>query len=573
MTAYADGSTTDDQTYPTFSSFEIDKLARFGDRRGYSVGQSLWDPNEPHPHLLVILSGQVSIVRRDAFGHCHAVAMLHEGSIAGELAQLAGQSPLVDARAESPVEAIAIAPANLRSILIAEAELGERIMRALLRRRSGLIQTGAGGTTVVGSADDGDVERLVMILTRNGHPNVLLDPTTSVEAAALLRRFELSPSDLPIVLCRDGSILRNPSELELFRHLGLLEHRYSEGIFDVAIVGASPAGLAAAVYAGSEGLSTLVVDSLAYGGQAGSSSRIENYMGFPAGIGGLELTSLAYAQARKFGVGFAIPVTVNGLTPAGDELLVLQLTSGETIRARAVILALGVSYRRLDVANLDTYEGRSVHYWASPLEARLCTDQEVVLVGGGNSAGQAAVFLSDRAAKVWLVIRGSNLAESMSQYLRDRIASISKIVVVTGAVISRLEGDGGVLNAVTWRDAHTGTEVRRPVRNLFLFIGAEPNTSWLADTGVTVDEKGFVMTGTEAGAQCAPLETSVAGVYAIGDVRSGSTKRVAAAVGDGAQVVTAIHVRLALTSPQSASAHWKIGDRKCDVHIPTKSGL
>jgi thioredoxin reductase (NADPH) len=341
-------------------------------------------------------------------------------------------------------------------------------------------------------------------------------------------------------------MLRNPSEAELARCIGLLTPLDATKVYDVAIVGAGPAGLATAVYAASEGLSVLVLDCRAFGGQAGASARIENYLGFPTGISGMALMARAYNQAQKFGAELAIPSEVVRLQchPAsGCARFQLVLANEERASARAVVVASGVRYRRLDVANLAAFEGSSVHYWASPLEAQLCGGQEVALVGAGNSAGQAVVYLASQAAKVWLLARGASLAASMSRYLVDRIAALPNVEVLLQTEICALEGRDGVLEAVRWRRG--GEETRRPVRHLFLFIGADPNTAWLSKDEVALDEKGFVRTGADAGGDRRPLETSRAGVFAIGDVRCGSVKRVAAAVGEGAQVVAALHAFLA----------------------------
>jgi len=313
----------------------------------------------------------------------------------------------------------------------------------------------------------------------------------------------------------------------------------------VAVVGAGPAGLAAAVYAGSEGLSTLVLDCRAFGGQAGASARIENYLGFPTGITGMALMARAYNQAQKFGVEMAIPDEVKSLEPSGgpNGTFVLKLSNNERANARAVVVASGARYRRLDVANLDAFEASSVHYWASPVEAKLCAGQEVALVGAGNSAGQAVVYLASQVAKVWLLVRGPSLEASMSRYLVDRVRGLANVEVVLAAQVSGLEGDNGTLTAIRWRQA--GRETQRAIRHLFLFIGADPNTDWLNESGVALDAKGFVLTGAEAGEGRRPMETSRAGVFAIGDVRAGSVKRVAAAVGEGAQVVATLHAALA----------------------------
>jgi thioredoxin reductase (NADPH) len=465
----------------------------------------------------------------------------------GELAQLSGRPSLIDAHARSQVEALIIAPERLRALLVAEAELGERIMRALILRRVGLIETQAGGPVIVGRAENGDVLRLENFLGRNGHPHQRLDPENDADAKALLERFQIDPGELPIVLCPGGQLLRNPGETELARCIGLVGPLDPDRVYDVAIVGTGPAGLATAVYAGSEGLSVLALDCRAFGGQAGASSRIENYLGFPTGISGMALMARAYNQAQKFGVEMAIPQEVTALeaTSDGDHgRLVLRLVGDGRVRARSVVIASGARYRRLEVENLESFEGSSVHYWVSPLEARICLGQAVALVGAGNSAGQAVVYLASHVAKVWLLVRGGSLEASMSRYLVDRIAGLPNVEVVTRATVSGLEGHGSVLEAVRWR-RHDGAEVRRPIRHLFLFIGAGPNTDWLSGSGIALDDKGFVRTGDAAGAGRRPLETSRAGVFAIGDVRSGSVKRVAAAVGEGAQVVATLHAYLA----------------------------
>ena len=388
--------------------------------------------------------------------------------------------------------------------------------------------------------------RLAGFLSRNGHPHLQLNPETEPEARALVERFHIDSGQLPIVLCPGGQLLRNPSENELARCIGLVGPIDPERIYDVVIVGAGPAGLAAAVYAGSEGLSTLVLDCRSFGGQAGASARIENYLGFPTGITGMALMGRAYSQAQKFGVDMAIPdeaVRLQVMEEQGPARFGLRLFNDEHIRARSIVIASGVRYRRLDVANLAEFEMSSVHYWASPLEGKLVAGQEVALVGAGNSAGQATVYLASQAAKVWLIVRGGDLAASMSRYLVDRIAGLSNVEVVTQAQITRLEGNDGMLEAISWRHRATEREIQRPIRHLFLFIGADPNSDWLRGS-VELDTKGFVLTGAGAGADRQLLETSSQGVFAIGDVRAGSVKRVAAAVGEGAQVVAMLHACL-----------------------------
>jgi len=533
-----------DQMFPVLEPFEIERVRRFGKVRSYDDGATLAKVGEVGPGLTIILAGQVEIVRRDELGHRTPIVTYGPGSFMGELAQLAGRPALIDAHAREPVEALIISPDRLRALLIAEAELGERIMRALILRRMGLLETGAGGPVIVGRPGNGDVLRLEGFLRRNGHPRQTLDPDTDAEAKALIERFHIDPGQLPIVLCAGGQLLRNPSEGELARCIGLVRPIDPTRIYDVAIVGAGPAGLAAAVYAGSEGLSVLVLDCRAFGGQAGASARIENYLGFPTGITGMALMARAYNQAQKFGVEMAVPDEVAGLEAEDDfapRRLILRLSNNERVSARSLVIASGARYRRLSIPNLEGFEGASVHYWASPLEAKLCAGQEVALVGGGNSAGQAAVYLANQAAKVWLLVRGDDLAASMSRYLVDRIRGLTNVEVLARTSITGLEGRDGMLEAIRWRRGASGEEVRRRIQHLFLFIGAEPNTDWLAGSGVALDAKGFVLTGADTN----KLETSRKGVFAIGDVRSGSIKRVAAAVGEGAQVVAALHAYLA----------------------------
>ena len=534
-----------DQMFPVLEPEDIERLSRFGERRSYAAGERMVATGEIAPGAFVILRGRVDVMKRGTEGHPELIVTHGPGSFMGELAQLSDRPSLVDADATEAVEALVIPPRRLRDLLIEEAEIGERIMRALILRRVALLDTGAGGPIIVGGADNRDVLRLEGFLTRNGHPHQRFDPQADPCAQTLIEQFNIGPRELPIVLCPDGRLLRNPSEVELARCIGLVKPVDPDKIYDVVIVGAGPAGLAASVYAGSEGLSALVLDCRAFGGQAGASARIENYLGFPTGISGLALMARAYNQALKFGVEIAIPDEVGSLqgqTVSDDGRFLLTLANNERVRARTVVIASGARYRRLDVANLASFEGSYVHYWASPLEARLCAGQEVALVGAGNSAGQAVVYLSSQVAKVWLIVRGPNLGANMSRYLVERVTARPNVEVLTETTVTALEGQDGVLEAIRCRSHRSGEEIRRAIRHLFLFIGADPNTDWLSGSAVRLDDKGFVRTGTNI---LRPLETSLPGVFAIGDVRAGSVKRVAAAVGEGAQVVAALHTFLA----------------------------
>ena len=537
-------ATRGDQMFLRFTDAEIERLSRFGELHGYRAGEMLARVGEAGPGVMLILSGQVEVTRPDGPSREHIVT--HErGNFMGELAQLSGRPYLVDERALTDVEAVAIPPDRLRALLIAEADLGERIMRALILRRVGLIEAGA-GPVVIGNEADADVLRLVNFLRRNGHPYRNLDPANDSCARTLVERFKVEPEELPIVLCPTGQLLRNPSEDQLARCFGLVAPIDPNRLYDVVVVGAGPAGRATSVYAASEGLSVVTIDCRSFGGQAGASARIENYLGFPTGISGMALMGRAFSQAQKFGVEIAIPDEAVKLE-CGNDPCHVQLATGERIQARAVVIATGARYRRLAVDRLEQYEGSAVHYWASPLEADLCAGQEVALVGGGNSAGQATVFLAGHAKRVTLIARRP-LTETMSQYLVDRISSLPNVDLVVGCEVSALEGSNGLLEAIDWRDRRSGEQNRRAVRYLFSFIGAEPNTDWLAASGIKLDERGFVLTGDDVEGERLPLETSRSGVFAVGDVRACSVKRVAASVGDGAQAVAAIHKYLAAST-------------------------
>jgi len=536
------------QTFPVLDAHEMERVRRFGVLRTFEKGEALATAGRRSPGVMVILSGQVTVTRQNIAGAEEHIVTYGPGGFLGGLEQLAGRPSLVDARATEVVSALVIAPELLRTLFIYEADLGERMMRALILRRMLLLQASAGGPVIVGYADDRNVLRLEGFLRRNAHPQQTLNAAVDAEAKALIERLHIDATELPVVLCPGGELLRNPTEGEIARCLGLVSPVDPQRTYDVAVVGAGPAGLSAAVYAASEGLSVLVLDRHAFGGQAGASMRIENYLGFPTGITGMALMARAYNQAQKFGVEMAIPKTVTSLEPPADPSpgeFRLHLADDETVRARSVVIATGARYRRLGIEGLAAFEGSSVHYWASPLEGRLCAGQEVAVVGGGNSAGQATVYLASVVSKVWLLLRGEDLGASMSSYLVQRISATANVEVVTQATVTALEGEQGVLDAVRWRGADLN-EVRKPIRHLFLFIGADPNSAWLDGAGVALDSKGFVLTGREQGRRI--LETSRSGVFSVGDIRSGSIKRVAAGVGDGALVVANLHDYLATTN-------------------------
>ena len=531
------------QMFLTLQPAEIDRLRRFGEIGHFKSDEVIVRAGDPTHGLYVILSGKIRIAPHEVHRQAETIVTHGPGSFMGELAQLSGRPALVDSIAEGDVEAIVIPPPRLRELMIAEAEIGEKIMRALILRRVGLLEQGVGGPIIVGDVANRDVLRLENFLNRNGHPFQLIDDDED-GAAILMEKFHLTRGDLPIVVCMDGSMLRNPTENALARCIGLTHAIDSTKCYDVAIIGAGPAGLAAAVYATTEGLSTIVLDCRAFGGQAGASSRIENYLGFPTGIRGIALMARAYNQAQKFGAEMAIPEEAIALRDDGAGYA-LDLNGEQVVKARAAVIATGAEYRRLDVSNLADYEGSHVHYWASPLEGRLCSGEEVALVGAGNSAGQAAVYLATQAKKVWMIVRGKSLDATMSRYLCDRIAAQPNIEVLTQTEVIGLSGENGVLENIRWRDNKTGEEDNCAIRHLFLLIGAAPNTKWLAESGIELDNKGFVKADAFAGDGRYPLMTNRRGIFAIGDVRSGSVKRVASAVGEGAQVVATIHAYLA----------------------------
>jgi thioredoxin reductase (NADPH) len=547
------------QIFPVLSDSDLARLKRFGTVRHWDDGQAIFVAGGKNPGMLAILSGQVRISQCDGMGNNVKIVDHGPGQFTAEVGQLSGAPALANAHALGAVEALQIPTESMRALVIAEAELGERIMRALILRRVSLIEAGTSAPVLVSPPSHPNLFALQSFLSANGHPHMVLDPAANANAAALVRVYAPTHDEFPLVVCPDGAVRKNPSLADMGRCLGMLPELDPGKVYDVLVVGAGPSGLATAVYAASEGLSVLVVENRAFGGQAGASARIENYLGFPTGISGRALAGRAFVQSQKFGAEVAIPACAGQLL-CDQYPLRLSLTDGSRVQARAVVLACGARYRKPDLANLATYEGCGVYYWASPLEAKRCHGEEVVLVGGGNSAGQAAVFLSAHAKHVHMLIRGPGLAASMSSYLIERIAATPNITLHAHSALTRLEGDGECLSGVRWQ-TRGEPEVGMPVRSVFLFVGADPNSQWLADCGVQVDQHGFVMTGTDVmmarcrvtgqmlnpdGSLHGHLETTVPGVFAIGDVRAGSTKRVAAAVGEGAAVVAQLHAYLAV---------------------------
>lgn len=540
------------QMFPVLDAAEVASARRFasGPPRRFAAGEVMFDVGDCDAPVWLVLDGAIDVTRRDGLGHEKPITRQGIGQFTGEVSQLAGRASLAAGHASADgCTALPIDAAHLRALVVGAAELGEIVMRALILRRVGLIEGDASGSVLVGTPGDAQVTGLQGFLTRNGYPNTLVD-ADSDEGREIVERLGILAADLPLMVCPNGAVLKRPGTAEAAACLGMTPELDPEAVHDVAIVGAGPAGLAAAVYAASEGLSVLVLDQRAIGGQAGASARIENYLGFPTGISGQALAGRAYNQALKFGAELAIPLEVERLVCAGDgdrAPHALQLTSGQRVRARTVVIASGARYRRPDIENLRLFEGAGVSYWVSPIEARLCAGEEVALVGGGNSAGQAVVFLAPKVKTLHLVVRGAGLEASMSRYLIDRIAALPNVVLHTRTELVALEGDveRGLVGG-RYRNRDTGEEHPCDLRHVFLFVGADPNTGWLQDC-VALDGGGFVTTGADGAGpgRSTSLETSRPGVFAIGDVRAGSVKRVAAAVGEGAAVVAQIHAHLA----------------------------
>jgi thioredoxin reductase (NADPH) len=543
------------QMFPQLTAAEIARVRRFGEIRRYEPGERLFAAGSPAPGMFVVLEGSVTLSQRDGLGHVVPLSTRGPGHFLGELSQLTGRPALVDADADDRVEALLVPPQQLRALIIAEADLGERIVRALILRRVGLIEAGATGPVLIGERFSPEMLRLQTFLKRNGQPHQVIDGKDDPAAESMLQQYGAAAGAV-LVVCPDGAMLVNPTEDALGHCLGMVDSAPHDELFDVAIVGAGPAGLATAVYAASEGLRVAVLDCRAFGGQAAASARIENYLGFPTGISGQALAGRAYVQAQKFGAEMFIPAEAAALDCSRanpQKELGLTLTDGRRLRSRTVVIASGAHYRQPDVPHLAEFEGRGVWYWASALEAKMCSGSEVVLVGGGNSAGQAAVFLAEHASKVHLLVRGPGLTATMSRYLIDRIEATSAIELHRNTKLTQLEGDAaGRLASVSWRSSDAGAEERRSIGHVFVFVGADPETDWLKTCSVALDAHGFVLTGKacpmrSAGGLSAPLESVVPGVFAVGDVRSGSVKRVGAAIGEGAAVVALIHQYLAVT--------------------------
>ena len=540
-----------EQMFPRLSADQLARLAQIGQRRPVERGEIVAEQGDKSASFLVVLSGALAIVHPQGAEET-PIAVLSAGEFTGEVNMLSGRPSLVRARAVAPGEILVIPAGALRKVVQSDSELSELLMRAFILRRVGLIDHAYGDAVLIGSTHSAETLRIREFLTRNGQPHAYLDVDKDPSVQALLDRFGLHLNDVPVVICGYARVLKNPSDEQIAECLGFNRVLDPAAVRDLVVVGAGPAGLAAAVYAASEGLDVLVLESHAPGGQAGSSSKIENYLGFPTGISGQALAARAYTQAQKFGAEVTIARSAVKLH-CEPPLHTVETSPTGTIKARAVVIATGVRYRKLALAELPRFEGVGVYYAATHVEAQLCASDEVIVVGGGNSAGQAAVFLASTARRVHVFVRGPGLADTMSRYLIRRIEESRNITLRAFKEVVELQGDDH-LERVQIRDARTQETETLPVRHLFLMTGANPNTGWLKGA-VAVDAKGFVKTGAELDGDDLKrwplsrppflLETSAPGVFAVGDIRAGSVKRVASAVGEGSICVQLVHRVLA----------------------------
>lgn len=541
------GGSRHHQIFPRLNERQFALLERYGERRTLKTGDVLFSEGDRHIPMFAILSGTIEATRGSG-DRLHVLGTHGPGSFTGEVGTLAGRAAVATARATSDCEVIAIDEESLRALVISEAELSETIMRAFILRRVAFIQDQNTGVLVIGSSASAATFGLRHFLSRNAQPSAYFDLDEHAEAKVLLERYGATDADLPVLITSQGTALRRPTNRAVADAIGLSPDRLNGERFDVVVVGAGPAGLAAAVYAASEGLRVAVLDAKAPGGQAGTSSKIENYFGFPTGISGQALAGRGLSQCRKFGAEVGVPIEVLGIECHDAPPFHIRLDCDEHVYARAVVIATGARYRQPALARLEDFVGRGVYYSATFMEAAFCANEELVIVGGGNSAGQAAVFLAGFARHVHIVIRGDGLAASMSNYLIRRIDAAANITVHPRTQIVELQGETQLESIIWDRQGHIEP---KPFRHVFLFLGAQPNTGWLGDC-VALDRNGFVLTGPDAidrwPSDRPPhfLETSRPGIFAVGDVRSGSVKRVAAAVGEGAAAIQSLHQYLAL---------------------------
>src|SRR5262252_4604293 len=541
------------EAFPVLTAAQIARIREAGRIRKVELGEILFEPGQTNVPFFVLLSGSLDIVLPDGIGGERAIATHHAGAFTGEMTMISNRGALARGRVSEAGEFIELNSQQLHALVARDAELNEILMRAFILRRILLLSAGYGNVVLMGSRHSPPTLHLREFLSRNGHPHTYIDLDVDKGSQAMLDRFSVKVEEIPVVICNGKTVLRNPSMHELARCLGFNYSVEPTEVRDVVIVGAGPAGLAAAVYAASEGLDVLVFETEAPGGQAGSSSKIENYLGFPMGVSGLELTNRAATQAQKFGAKMMIASSVTRLN-CDQRPYEVKLEDGRTIPAKTIIIASGAQYNNPRIENLANFEGLGVYYGATFLESQLCGNEEVIVIGGGNSAGQAAVFLSQTASKVHMLVRSNRLSDTMSRYLIQRIEENPKIDLRYCTEIVALEGDIQ-LERVTWRDKNSGATEFHPMRHVFIMAGASPRTDWLRGC-LALDDKGFILTGRDLDPMPKEfgwlldrrpqmLETSLPGVFAVGDVRANSVKRVASAVGEGAIAVSLVHRTLA----------------------------
>ena len=540
-----------EQIFPKLTSAQIRRIAPYGHIRKTEHGEILYEQGVSTPPFFVVVSGELEVVRPS--GSIETLVTIHKsGQFTGEVGTLSGRRTMFRVRVTKAGKVIELDRQHMLTLVQTDAELGEMLMRAFILRRVELIAAGVGDVILIGSMYSGNTLRIKEFLMRNGHPYSYIDLERDSDVQNLLDSFKTSASEIPVLICRGQLVLRNPNNKEIADCLGFNESIDQTHVRDLIVIGAGPSGLAAAVYGASEGLDVLVLETGSPGGQAGSSSKIENYLGFPTGISGQDLASRAYLQAQKFGADILIAKATRLICDRKPYLV--KVENGSQISARTIMIATGAEYRRPPCKNLSRFEGAGVYYGATFVEAQLCGGEEVIVVGGGNSAGQAAVFLAETAKRVHMVVRSAGLAESMSRYLIRRIEESAKIVLRTYTEITGIEGDGH-LEIVRWHNKQTGQTEEKKIRHIFVMTGADPNTSWLNGC-VILDNKGFIKTGNDLSPdnlssaswsltrQPFLLETSLPSVFAVGDVRGGSIKRVASAVGEGSIAISFVHKSL-----------------------------
>jgi len=540
------------QAFPVLTTAQLDRIRPLSKLRPVEAGEIVFEIGQTNVPFFVLLSGRMEVAQPAIFGEL-PVATHGPGEFTGEITMISGRRCLVRGRVTEPGEFLELSGEGLRSIVARDAELSELLMRAFILRRLELINLGRGNVVVMGSRHSSDTLRLREFLTRNSHPHSYIDLDTDQPSQELLDRFEIRPDQIPVVICNSRTVLRNPTIQEVAECLDLNSSIDESEVRDLIIVGAGPSGLAAAVYAASEGLDVLIIESAAPGGQAGSSSKIENYLGFPTGVSGQELAQRAITQAEKFGARMMVAHTVVGLDCV-DRPYKVVLENGRTLPARSVVIATGAQYNKPHIQDLGKFEGQGVYYSATYMESQLCEDEGIIVVGGGNSAGQAAVFLAQSSGKVYMLVRSGRLSDTMSRYLVRRIEENPSIELHYETEIVALEGENH-LERVTWRERKAGETSMHAIRHVFIMAGACPRTDWLQGC-LALDSRGFILTGRDLNTSAAPpnwtvprppqmLETSLPGVFAVGDVRSGNVKRVASAVGEGSIAVHLVHRTLA----------------------------